>query len=93
MNKYRDYPKSNQNVTKFIANGKIDWDNELFRIMPRIINSTSKKERNKHLLSWVKKYDNIAKTERDRYNDIVKIILNIHKNVDRIYSLMKIFWI
>ena len=44
-------------------NGKIDWDNELFRIMPRIINSTSKKERNKHLLSWVKKYDNIEKTE------------------------------
>ena len=50
-----------------IANGKIDWDNELFRIMPRIINSTSKKERNKHLLSWVKKYDNIAKTENAFY--------------------------
>lgn len=50
-----------------IANGKIDWDNELFRIMPRIINSTSKKERNKHLLSWVKKYDNIEKTEKAFY--------------------------
>lgn len=46
-----------------MANGKINWDNELFRIMPHIINSASKKERNKHLLNWVKKYDNIEKTE------------------------------
>lgn len=40
-----------------IANGMYDWDNELFEIMPRIVNIKSKKERNRVLSKWIKKYD------------------------------------
>ena len=65
-----------------MANGKINWDNELFRIMPHIINSASKKERNKHLLNWVKKYDNIEKTENTFY-----------PNADSIKVYPEIAWI
>lgn len=34
-----------------------DWDKELFEIMPRVVNIKSKKERNRVLSKWIKKYD------------------------------------
>ena len=40
-----------------IANGMYDWDNELFEIMPRVVNIKSKKERNRVLSKWINKYD------------------------------------
>lgn len=40
-----------------IANGMYDWDKELFEIMPRVVNIKSKKERNRVLSKWIKKYD------------------------------------
>ena len=35
-----------------IAEGEFNWDNELFRILPRIIKSENRNERNKILLAW-----------------------------------------
>lgn len=37
-----------------IAKGKYNWDNELFSILPEIIESKSSKERNRILLKWTK---------------------------------------
>lgn len=36
-----------------ILRGKYDWDAELFRVMPQILNAKSKKERNKILGQWI----------------------------------------
>ena len=36
-----------------IAKGDINWDYELFRIMPKVINSISKAQRNKLLAEWI----------------------------------------
>lgn len=41
-----------------IANGMYDWDNELFEIIPRVVNIKNKKERNRVLSKWIKKIKN-----------------------------------
>lgn len=38
-----------------VAKGKYNWDYELFRIMPAVINSKSKQERNSILYNWIEK--------------------------------------
>ena len=36
-----------------VASGNVNWDYELFRIMPKVIKSSSKENRNKIFLEWV----------------------------------------
>ena len=62
-----------------IANGKYNWDYELFRILPRIINSTTKEERNKYLLRWVKKFGKVKQSKNIIFikQDSVKILPDI----------------
>lgn len=47
-----------------IAKGDIQWDYELFRIMPKILNATNKKERNHHLTKWIKHINQNLSSER-----------------------------
>ena len=49
-----------------IAEGNYNWDYELFRTMPKVINATSNNERNAVLLNWVKKYGELAPASSDR---------------------------
>lgn len=50
-----------------IGKGNYNWDYELFRILPSYLNSTSIEQRNKILLSWLKKVGKIpnCKTCKD----------------------------
>lgn len=36
-----------------IAEGNINWDYELFRVMPKVLNNKNKKDRNNILLKWI----------------------------------------
>lgn len=57
-----------------IADGKHNWDYELFRMLPKIVNVKSEKERNSILNSWVMSLGDfeIIKTE-NKLNDEVKL--------------------
>lgn len=46
-----------------IAKGECNWDFELFRVMPSILNSTSKEKRNKILARWIKRQGSSEKTQ------------------------------
>jgi C-terminal processing protease CtpA/Prc len=54
-----------------VAKGDINWDYELFRILPKIINSPSKENRNKVLLEWIKSLGAISEKQAP---------MNIEKN-------------
>ncbi len=43
--------------------GKYNWDFELFRILPEILDASTKEERNKILAEWIDKYGEITETE------------------------------
>lgn len=43
--------------------GKYNWDFELFRILPEILDASTKEERNKILAAWIDKYGEITETE------------------------------
>jgi len=46
-----------------VVKGKYNWDYELFRVMPGIVNAKDKNERNKLLSKWIDKYGEITETE------------------------------
>lgn len=46
-----------------IVKGKCNWDFELFRVMPSLLETNSKKERNKILYQWIKK---LPKVEQNK---------------------------
>lgn len=48
-----------------IANGEYNWDFELFRILPKILDSKNQVERNKILSEWVASLGNIQKVKAD----------------------------
>ena len=47
-----------------IINGKINWDAELFRIMPEILKSENQENTNKILYDWLKKFPFEQKTDK-----------------------------
>lgn len=42
-----------------VAKGNYNWDFELFRMLPKYINTTSKPERDQILQDWISKYGKI----------------------------------
>lgn len=49
-----------------IAKGEYNWDYELFRILPKILNSENKKERDKILKEWINKLGPFSKGEEHK---------------------------
>jgi C-terminal processing protease CtpA/Prc len=47
-----------------IAKGNYNWDYELFKILPEILNVSSKKQREKVLIGWIKKLGNVEQGNR-----------------------------
>ncbi|MCT1526938.1 S41 family peptidase [Sphingobacterium hotanense] len=47
-----------------IAKGNYNWDYELFRVLPEYLKTKNNKERDKILISWIKKYENLATCEK-----------------------------
>lgn len=62
-----------------IANGKYDWDNELFGIMPCVVNIKTKEERNYVLSKWINRYNKSLS-----FNSILSdtLVLNIRTYPD-----------
>lgn len=57
-----------------IADGKYNWDYELFRMLPKIIDVKNKKERNSILNSWVSSLGDFETIEvEDRPNNEIKL--------------------
>lgn len=46
-----------------ILRGKCNWDFELFRVMPAILEANSKEKRNKVLYKWIKKLPQVERSE------------------------------
>jgi hypothetical protein len=56
----------------YVATGKLDWDYELFRIMPKVLSVKTTDERNEILLTWVEKFGPVKKN-RQKKQDPSKI--------------------
>lgn len=52
-----------------IAKGDLNWDYELFRIMPKIIQSKSDNERNEILTKWIRNLGNVKKGTSEKIED------------------------
>lgn len=46
-----------------VAKGNYNWDYELFRVLPQVVNAKNEKERNKLLNHWIDKYGEIKETK------------------------------
>jgi len=58
-----------------IATGDINWDFELFRIIPLILNTESKEERNKSLLRWINSLGTVSENySMDLDEDRIKLL-------------------
>lgn len=55
-----------------VVTGNYNWDYELFRVMPDIVNAKNKDERNALLSKWIDKYGNITETEDYSVSDSAK---------------------
>lgn len=53
-----------------IANGDFNWDYELFRVMPKIINSSSNAERDNVLTEWINKLGPVTETNSKSISEI-----------------------
>ncbi len=53
-----------------IANGDFNWDYELFRVMPKIINSSSNAERDNVLIEWINKLGPLTEANSKNITDI-----------------------
>ena len=53
-----------------IVEGNIDWDKELFNVIPTVINSKNQEETNSLLLKWLKKYPFEIITDESIIQDI-----------------------
>jgi hypothetical protein len=47
-----------------VAEGKYNWDFELFRIMPIVLNTTSRQERNTMLFNWIENLGKVTKSKQ-----------------------------
>jgi hypothetical protein len=57
-----------------IAKGEYNWDYELFRILPKILESNNSQERDKILVSWIKSLGKISKGKKTKTtNEKIKI--------------------
>ncbi|MFV0329281.1 MAG: S41 family peptidase [Dysgonomonas sp.] len=62
-----------------VVQGKYNWDYELFRVIPEIVNAKDKEERNKQLNKWIDKYRKIketadyAITDSSQYSRIINL--------------------
>lgn len=62
-----------------VTQGEYNWDYELFRVMPEIVNAKDKEERNKQLNKWIDKYRKIketadyAITDSSQYSRIINL--------------------
>ncbi len=56
-----------------LAKGDINWDYELFRIMPKVLKSNSKEERNKFLSEWITSLGRITEKQEPSKIDESKV--------------------
>lgn len=61
-----------------VANGDYNWDYELFRIMPKIIQCSNENERNKILLSWA---TSLGKVKKDTFNRIEDSAIRVNPDI------------
>jgi hypothetical protein len=59
-----------------VAKGDYNWDYELFRIMPKIVNNKSKKERNELLSKWVASLGEVTKDSTKQKIDKADVKIN-----------------
>lgn len=58
-----------------VATGDINWDFELFRILPQVVNAESKQERNKSLLNWINSLGKVSENYSiDKDEDKIKLL-------------------
>ena len=50
-----------------IAKGKYNWDFELFRVLPKILNSENKKNRDEILIKWIENLGNFSEGNKPDY--------------------------
>ncbi|MHA3047742.1 S41 family peptidase [Riemerella anatipestifer] len=62
-----------------IARGQFNWDYELFRILPKILNSKSKKERDEILKKWINK---LGSFPQDKEHKIASKEIKIEPDLD-----------
>lgn len=62
-----------------IAKGDYNWDYELFRIMPKIIQSKNNEERNEILSKWVLK---LGEVKKDTTHKIINAIVKLKPDLD-----------
>ncbi|NJD23145.1 MAG: peptidase S41 [Melioribacter sp.] len=55
------------------SNGELNWDYELFRVMPKVLKSNSKEERNKTLSQWINLLGAIKEKQESSILDYTKI--------------------
>lgn len=65
-----------------IAEGKYNWDFELFRIFPEIIRASSKEERNSILTQWVKKYGELDLSSKNTTTSTNNLIIKMEYDLD-----------
>lgn len=56
-----------------VASGNFNWDFELFRILPQILNAKSTHERDIYLMNWINKLDGYEVEEKEKKIEGVKI--------------------
>jgi len=62
-----------------IANGDYNWDYELFRILPKILQVENKDERNEVLFGWVSKLGEVKVSNPELLNDsLIKLKPDLH---------------
>ncbi len=62
-----------------VANGKYDWDNELFKILPKVKSSTNKVELSQVYTEWI---DNLGKINKSKRSNTVDGKEYFDKNFD-----------
>ena len=67
-----------------IAKGDYNWDYELFRILPEILNANSKQQRDSVLIDWIEKLGNVkqGKMLKENENIVIYPDLNWIENSD-----------
>ena len=57
-----------------ITNGTINWDAELFRVLPEVLNASSTENGNEVIVKWLKKFPieklSLSKHEKKKYDEI-----------------------
>ncbi len=52
-----------------VAEGDYNWDYELFRIMPKVLNATTKEQRDKIFVKWIKSFGRLPQAEKQLEKD------------------------